>query len=180
MEAAQDPLGRLAADLDARARLCDLIETVADALPSPHELLCLRVAAILRRDLPLYHADMDLGLFPLLLEHHADAAWIGRMLRRFEAEHADIEAMSDEIADLLERIGLGEVREAERAAAGYAFRAFFDLLRRRIAWDEHVVLPLAQETLSAEDRRRLAKTLAGNRQGARPDAILRAIGRRGG
>ena len=67
-----NPLDVLRDEHKAQAKLCDILESIADDLPdmvNPH--LCRYVIASLQHDIPLHHIDEEKGLFPLL-EKRAD------------------------------------------------------------------------------------------------------------
>lgn len=161
----QEPLARIAETLKTKQWICDLVETIADSLPEPSTLLCLRAACVLRNDLPRYLADAGQYLLPQLRARRSGSKWITRMLDQIEADHAQLEISIDEVADLLERIGMGKARHQERIVAGYALRCFFDGLRRQISWEQNLVLPLANESLTREDMLVIA---AGIKQNRRP------------
>ena len=158
-----DTLVRLNEALKTKQRICDLIETIADSLPEPSSLICLRTAAVLRNDLPLYHADLGQCLFPQLHVRHSGSKWIVLMLKQIEADHLQLEISIDEVADLLERIGTGQARMQERNVAGYALRGFFEGLRRHISWEQNLILPLANESLTMDDMLIIAEGIERNR-----------------
>jgi hypothetical protein len=159
----EEPLARIAEALRTKRWICDLVETIADSLPEPSSLICLRAACVLRNDLPRYLADAGRYLLPQLRARHAESNWIGRMLDQVEADHAQLEGSIDEVADLLERIGAGQARHQERVVAGYALRCFFEGLRRHIGWEQNLILPLANESLTAEDMLVIAEGIRQNR-----------------
>lgn len=157
-------LARLSEALKTKQWICDLVETIADSLPEPSSLMCLRAAAVLRNDLPLYQADLGQCLFPRLRVRHTGSKWIILMLKQIEADHQQLEMSTDEVADLLERIGTGLARAQERNVAGYALRGFFEGLRRHICWERTLILPLASETLTKDDMLIIAEGIERNRR----------------
>jgi hypothetical protein len=167
----QEPLARIAETLKTKRWICDLVESVADSLPEPSSLICLRAACVLRNDLPLYFADAGRCLLPQLRVRHSGSNWIMRMLEQIEADHVQLEVSIDEVADLLERIGSGKARHQERVVAGYALRCFFEGLRRHISWEQNLILPLANESLTAEDMLVIAEGIKQNRN-APPNGIV--------
>lgn len=150
--------------LNTKRWICDLVETIADSLPEASSLICLRAAAVLRNDLPLYQADVGRYLFPQLRLRNADQKWIALLLSQIETDHQQLEICIDEVADLLERIGEGHARLQERTVAGYALRCFFDGLRRHISWEQNLILPLANESLTQADLRMIAEGIEQNRR----------------
>jgi hypothetical protein len=159
----EEPLARIAEALRTKRSICDLVETIADSLPEPSSLICLRAACVLRNDLPLYFADAGRYLLPQLRARHSGSNWIERMLDQVEADHVQLEGSIDEVADLLERIGAGKARHHERIVAGYALRCFFEGLRRHINWEQNLILPLANESLTADDMLVIAEGIRQNR-----------------
>jgi Hemerythrin HHE cation binding domain len=170
-----EPLGRMCEALKTKQWICDLAETIADTLPEPSSLVCLRVAVVLRNDLPLYHADCGRCLFPRLRLRHSGIRWLVLMLEQIEAEHSQIEIAVDEVADLLERIGSGRANVQERNVAGYALRGFFEGLRRHISWERNLILPLAHESLTADDLLIIAQGIEQNRRMPPRSSVLRAF-----
>lgn len=169
-----DELARLNEALKTKRGICDLVETIADSLPEPSSLICLRAAAVLRNDLPLYHADLGQCLFPQLRVRHSGSKWIMLMLNQIEADHQQLEMSIDEVADLLERIGTGRARIQERNVAGYALRGFFEGLRRHICWERNLILPLASESLTKDDMLIIAEGIEQNRRMPPHDPTPRA------
>lgn len=163
----QEPLARIAETLKTKQWICDLVEKIADSLPEPSSLLCLRAGCVLRDDLPRYLADFGRYLLPRLRDRHSDSKWIMRMLDQIEADHVQLEMSIDEVADLLERIGAGKARHQERIVAGYALRGFFEGLRRQISWEQALILPLAGESLTREDMQAIAEGIRKNRRSQR-------------
>jgi hypothetical protein len=166
------PLQRMSEALEAKRWICGLAETIADSLPEPSSLLCLRAAAMIRNDLPVYHADAGQCLLPQLRIRHADAGWITLMLRQIEADHNQLEIYTDEAADLLERIGTGHATLQERNVAGYALRCFFEGLRRHVSWEQNVILPLASDSLTMDDMLIIASGMERNREAPPRGSVL--------
>lgn len=162
-----EELARLNEALKTKRWIGDLVETIADSLPEPSSLVCLRAAAVLRNDFPLYIADLGQCLFPQLRVRHAASKWIMLILKQIEADHQQLEISIDEVAALLERIGEGQARIQERNVAGYALRGFFEGLRRHICWEENLILPLVSESLTKDDMRIIAEGIEQNRRNTR-------------
>ena len=158
------PLKRMSEALEAKRWICGLAETIADSLPEPSSLLCLRAAAVIRNDLPVYHADTGRCLLPQLRIRHSAAGWIMLMLRQIEADHEQLVIYTDEAVDLLERIGTGQATALERNVAGYALRCFFEGLRRHVNWEQNVILPLAGDSLTTDDMLIIASGMERNRE----------------
>lgn len=168
------PLETLCAAHQRKLELCNMLETIADELPTPDRALCMRAAALITIELPVHHADEDMGLFPLLRARCNPTDRIEPVLGQLSDEHMDDEANMEEIVTLLRRFAAGDAGGAQGASAGYALRGFFEGQRRHIAWEEAVVMPLARARLSPSDLDTLSKRMAQNRKGVRPSALMRS------
>lgn len=154
--------------------LCDLLEGIADDLPNPDRANCMRAAAQITIELPIHHADEDLGLFPILRGCCRPEDRVEPLLARLEDEHLDDEATMEEIVTLLRRYAAGEASDSDADAAGYALRGFFEGQRRHLALEDVMVMPLARMRLNRADLKRLKHQMEQNRQGLRPSALRRA------
>ncbi|MEM8854238.1 MAG: hemerythrin domain-containing protein [Pseudomonadota bacterium] len=171
--APQDPLKRIDLAHAQKARLCDIVEGIADALPNPSPLTCNRAAQILAEDLPLHHADEDLGLFPLLSRHCLPEDRIEEAIGQLSREHVDDEAALEEVVSLLKELGAGRVPGMGYDAAGFVLRAFFEATRRHLAWEESTIMPLARLRLGPDALECLNGVMEKNRLGLPYDAVTR-------
>jgi hypothetical protein len=127
--------------------LCDLLECLADGLPDFNRAIARSAAAILRQGLGPHQRLGEDILFPLLRRHAAEASPLHAVMRQLEAEHATDEDLAHELADELQLLAdTGILRNAEML--GYMLRGFFEQQRRHIEWENHVLLPLGQQTLT--------------------------------
>ncbi|MEL7114809.1 MAG: hemerythrin domain-containing protein, partial [Pseudomonadota bacterium] len=167
------PLQELSRAHKRKLDLCDLLEDIADSLPEPDRVLCMQAAAILTIELPMHHADEDLGLFPLLRKRCLPGDRFDAIADRLGEEHVDLEASLAEIVAMLRSYSGGAQSDGVDQAAGYALRGLFEGLRRHIAWEEATVMPLARERLQDDDLAELKQAMAEHRVGQRPDALGR-------
>ncbi len=124
-----------------KAELCDQLEAIADSLPYRVEpQACLKVAGRLVPLLRQAHRYEEELLFPLF-EASRPADIPHKTILRLENEHRHDECLAEEITDELLRIGHGgSVKNPE--AFGFMLRAFFDTVRRHLAFErEHMLLP---------------------------------------
>ncbi len=157
-----EPLKVIAAEHELHAALCDLLESIADALPaSANPDQCARAAEALKFDLPLHHADEEYGLFPLLRAAISDAE-TREILARLEEDHLGDEANSNEIVPILEAIAAGSQPE-NPDMFGYMLRGFFEAYRRHLEWENRVVLPLARAKLDNAALAKLSRVMLNNR-----------------
>lgn len=136
---------RLASDfalLVARAherklRLCDALEAIADDLPSRVDpLLCLDVASSLLPMLRASHSFEEEIVFPAF----AQTEQRERIVARLRAEHLEDECLAEDLSEALLAHGHGgPIVNPE--AFGYMLRAFFEALRRHIAFERDHLLP---------------------------------------
>ena len=129
-----------------KLKLCDELEAIADALPDRIDRRkCLIIASALPPLLAQSHAYEEKYVFPAFQRN----GWsrIARLMtvRRLKVEHVEDECAAQDLADVLSAIGEGgPVRNAE--ALGFMLRAFFETMRRHIAFErEHIFPVMAQE-----------------------------------
>lgn len=154
-------------------RLADLMEEIADDMPHPNRTACMHAAALLSGELPLHHADEDLGLFPVLRKRCLPEDRIDVVLDRLETDHVDDEAALAEIVPTLTGLAWEGELEIDPSSVGYALRGFFEAQRRHIAWEQALVMPLARVRLTADDWQQVAAAMQANRAGPKPDALAR-------
>lgn len=138
-----DPLVSLSLIHAEQAALCDELEHIADSLPQ-----CADRSALVRiaeRLIPLVHEVHQFEeeiIFPLFEEKLRERVELPTMIKRLKAEHDDDEYFAEEVADALRKVGEGEtIRNPE--AFGYMLRAFFESMRRQIAFEREQMLALA-------------------------------------
>lgn len=114
-------------------------------------------------DYALHLADEEMDFYPLLFKRCSDdvnlQARIGALQREHASEGLRLEALLAELRAIADqRPPAGEAGGVAESAKGFA-----DALRRRIVWENAVLLPAARKRLSARDVRRLARRFAGRR-----------------
>src|SRR5699024_3087001 len=119
-------------------RLCDDLEQIADSLP--HKIdreLCRNVAARILPFLPECHTYEEAKAFPAF-EAASTSPQIGAAsVRRLIAEHIEDQCAAQDLADVLFPIGHGSPIDNPEAL-GFMLRAFFEGVRRHIAFErEH-------------------------------------------
>ncbi len=146
-----DPLALVEEDHALQLELCGLLEHLADCLPEcVNGAVALSAADILRQGLGPHLQLEEEMLFPLLRRRaKADSALMA-IVSQLEAEHAADEMLAHELADELQLVGQsGLARNPEML--GYMLRGFFERLRRHIAWETRLLLPIARRTLTRAD-----------------------------
>jgi hemerythrin-like domain-containing protein len=128
-----------------KQNLCDQLETIADSLPyRVDRLQCVRVANVLLPFLRESHRYEEEVLFPAFERGMMAPATSGETVRRLKSEHVYDECAAEEITEKLMWIGRGgDIANPE--ALGFMLRAFFDPVRRHIAFERDHVIPAAGE-----------------------------------
>ena len=126
---------------EAKQKLCDELEAIADALPDRVDRRkCLIVAASLPALLEQGHAYEEKYVFPAFQRNGDSRQTRAMTVRRLKVEHMEDEASAHDLAEVLEEIGAGfPVKNPE--ALGFMLRAFFEAMRRHIAFEREHILP---------------------------------------
>ncbi len=123
-----------------KADLCDQLEAVADSLPNcVDRWTCLDVAERLEALFRLAHRFEEDVLFPAFVEGGQRAARLAT-IDRLKLEHVHDESAAAEIAEELQRIGNGGAI-SNPEALGFMLRAFFDTVRRHMAFEREHMFP---------------------------------------
>jgi hypothetical protein len=141
-----------------KIRLCDDLEAIADSLPLHiNRFSCLSVASQLLPALRQSHRYEEQVLFPAF-ERGAGANLRSRQsVQRLKAEHICDEGAAEEITEALMWVGRGgDIANPE--ALGFMLRAFFDAVRRHIAFEREHVFQSLGKRLDAGDARQFGET----------------------
>lgn len=155
-----DPISVLQSEFSVQSQLCDLLELIADNLPLDVDPGDLRAALpLLKRGLQHHVFLQEQLLFPVLRARATIEDKIDSILGQVEREHAIDQCLAVEIGEDLEILQHTGTPQNPNML-GYMLRSFFENQRRHMAWEAHVVLPLARQLLSQSDRERLASLMA--------------------
>jgi len=117
--------------------LCLMLEGIADDLPSRVDRLqCLAVAADLLPLLRECHRFEEEVVFPAFMLRTGE----GDTVARLKLEHLEDESAAADLSEALLAYGHGRSIENPEAF-GYMLRAFFEAMRRHIAFERDHVLP---------------------------------------
>jgi hypothetical protein len=133
------PCTDMAAAHRKKLELCDALEAIADGLPQVDRLGCLRIASELvplLRDAHFYEED---NVFPIF-EQGAPTVRAAS-IRRLKAEHIEDQCAAQDLTDMLLAIGHGRLIENPEAL-GFMLRAFFEGLRRHVAFESEHIVPV--------------------------------------
>ena len=126
-------------------RLCDALESVADALPANlDQLHCLALAESLEPLVDVCQRYEEHCVFPCYLEASGRQDVVDRLRR----EHIEDAGAAHELAEVLREVGKGNgIENCE--ALGYMLRAFFGAVRRHVAFEHDHVRPLIGTNLGS-------------------------------
>jgi len=127
--------------LDRQVELCAKLEAVADSLPNDFNVReCLALTETLTPILAAAHRFEEEQVFPLLkdADHSLE---VNEILQRLTFEHMGDETVADELSITLRDYVTGHGK-AKAETLAWMLRAFFDSMRRHLAYDADHVLPL--------------------------------------
>jgi hypothetical protein len=135
------PADRFAAGLAEQLELCAALEALADSLPLRMDTLgAVRLLERLHATLQRCQRFEEGVLFPALAARRPDLL---PTLARLRAEHLEDQDQASELRDAIE--GFLARREPPKAEEiGYILRGLFTALRRHLAFDRDVILPLCR------------------------------------
>lgn len=122
--------------------LCTMLEGIADSLPNTIDrCTCITAARALGPLIAKAHDLEEHMIFPAVRERWAASSDIAATIERLEFEHMEDICYSEELFDALMAYGKGDERPSPEAF-GYMLRGFFESLRRHIAFEQDVIVPL--------------------------------------
>lgn len=135
---------------DQRA-LCDALEAIADALPaSVDRQACLYAARALGPLIARAHQIEEEMIFPMITERWITTPGLDKIIERLKYEHFEDSCYAEEVQEALLSFVRGEHKPSPDAL-GYMLRGFFEALRRHVAFEEDLLVPLFGLS-SARDR----------------------------
>ncbi|QRM55774.1 hemerythrin domain-containing protein [Sinorhizobium sp. BG8] len=150
----QENVGRLLSDAPENAvslawldeahaeqlRLCQALEEIADSLPSNvNRQKCIYAAKVLGPLVYGVHRYEEMVLFPMLARSVTRRASLSATISRLKFEHFEDECFAEELTDALLRLGRSDPT-VNAEATGYMLRAFFEAMRRHIAFEQEFLL----------------------------------------
>ena len=106
--------------------------------------------------------DEELDLFPRLKSRRPPESNLGDILDQLITEHQTDEGLADLVIEDLRAIAEGALPEYP-VRFQLNVRAFCEMQRRHLNWENRVVLPLAQRLLTEEDKQDLARRMIARR-----------------
>lgn len=122
--------------------LCRTLEAIADSLPADLDRsTCITAARALGPLITRAHDLKEDLIFPAIEMRCTGIAGISRTIDRLKYEHMEDVCFSEELHDALMAYGRGDDRPSPDAF-GYMLRGFFESLRRHIAFEQEIIVPL--------------------------------------
>jgi hemerythrin-like domain-containing protein len=122
--------------------LCELLEAIADSLPANIDRQqCLVLARSLAPMMHRTQAYEEQVLFPALLLWKELTPDITPTIERLRLEHQVDASYAEDVEEMLRTYGM-QRPALSPDAAGFMLRGFFDALRRHIAFEQQMLLPL--------------------------------------
>jgi len=129
----------------AKLELCEALEAIADGLPARVDRKrCLIVAAALVPILQRGHAYEERYVFPAFEQGGQNCNARRLTVRRLKVEHVEDECAAQDLADVLFPIGHGAPVDNPEAL-GFMLRAFFEAVRRHVAFEREHFFPMTTE-----------------------------------
>ena len=151
-------------------KLCDGMELIADQLPDEVDFkLYESIYEKLRRNLPIYHRNEE-ALFERATWHELPLIEISSVLDCIRHEHATHNCYADELYEYLDvlRTGIGIKYPS---TIGYMLRSCFYSVRRHIAWEDLMLMPVVKHILTADDVNELIDEISKNRRAIGLDVV---------
>ena len=130
--------GALQSTHRAVARLCDMLEAVADSLPAHVDRrLCHRLADELAPSLKAAQEFEEMQIFPAIRSAAEGRTTASAALERLEYEHFEDLCFAEEASEVLRRLANGGHVNTE--ALGYMLRGLFNALRRHMMFEQEFI-----------------------------------------
>jgi len=135
-------IGRVENNHLALLALCDHLEKLADGLPAAVDRQdCLIMSRALGPMVQRVQDFEETEAFPALLSWSALHEEMAETIDRLKIEHQLDLGYAEDVQDMLH--GLGEGRPTISAdAAGFMLRGFFESVRRHVAFEQQMIVPL--------------------------------------
>lgn len=144
----EDPITALRKAHKDQLLLCDRLEEIADSLPDGiNRQKCMYAARALGPMIRGVHRFEEDVVFPMIAARPGVDETIETTLNRLRFEHCEDECFSEELTEALHALGSGSP-DVNIEAIGYMLRGFFEAMRRHIAFESEMLLPMGDVTRS--------------------------------
>ncbi len=138
----EDPIAALRKAHRDQLLLCDRLEEIADSLPDGiNRQKCIYAARALGPMIRGVHRFEEDVVFPMIAGRPGVDEKIETTLNRLRFEHCEDECFAEELTDALHALGSGRA-DVNIEAIGYMLRGFFEAMRRHIAFEREMLLPM--------------------------------------
>ena len=172
------PLTQLARDANRIKELCDLLEFLADDLPRRSPAVWREARRLSAKVLPRHFRVLTECLLPILARDAESDVFEAATLARIRDECDTCNACLSELSDLLEQSHEFPCASMSPETVGYALRGFFTDIRRQIAWEQNLLLPLASQRCDDLDIYALRDCLLSTPKPARAEIPLLCAAKR--
>ena len=168
MQPYPDPIGFISWDHERQLEVCGGLEKLVSASPvEPAAEWAVSLLSFLTDQLPLHIQDEELDLFPILISRQAPTSNLGEILEQLLTEHEVDQGLADLVVDDLKAVAKGDTPDQPQRFQ-MNVRAYCEMQRRHLNWENRVVLPLAETLLTDADKQDLARRMAARRTVSKP------------
>lgn len=158
-----DPIQFIQHDHDRQLEICSGLEELISASEAePIAEWAASLLSFLITDLPLHVKDEELDLFPRLNSRRRPENNLADILDQLVAEHETDKGLAELVIEDLRTIADG-AGPKHPLRFQMNVRAFCEMQRRHLNWENRVVLPLAEALLTEGDKQDLAHRMAARR-----------------
>ena len=131
----------------SQLELCDMLESIADALPErPHNCVIQMIVRVHEGSWAEDILEEEEKLFVALNKHAGPNEFVKNLVKRMRLERQSDSDLSGELLSALQNLqNVKKIRDPE--AFGYMLRGVFETKRRQIELKKEVVLPLGEQLL---------------------------------
>ncbi|MEP0521295.1 MAG: hemerythrin domain-containing protein [Hyphomicrobiales bacterium] len=130
--------------------LCAALEDIADSLPHDvNKHKCMLAAQSIPSIVKTAHEFEEKFLYPSLKLGQSKPVSLPLNIERLRAEHCEDESFGDEVADALQELAEGQLKNVDKLS--YMLRGFFEGMRRHIAFEQEHLLPLLSNESTSHD-----------------------------
>lgn len=163
-----DPIQFILEEHNRQLEICSGLEELVSASEvEPVAEWGAYLLSFLTTDLPLHVNDEEMDLFPTLNARRPADSNLGDILDQLITEHETDNGLADLLIRDLRAIADGKSPDYP-VLFQMNVRAFCEMQRRHLNWENRVVLPLAQALLTDEDKDDLARRMEARRINREP------------
>lgn len=164
-----DPIAFIRQEHDRQCDICDQLEGLVNALDQPPDQTRAKsIRRFLTEDLNRHIQDEEVDLFPALAERCKGYQLVDEILYQLASEHDLDKGLIDPILEGLTAITEGRAAHHPTRLVR-SVRAFVETQHRHLAWENRVVLPMAERQLTGEDKQAIGRSMAARRGLTYPD-----------